>query len=57
MHPTNQPPKQQESSPKQKKEVNYRELLDRLMKSIPLLIVDEPQGYPLTAVARGTIVP
>lgn len=47
MNPTNQPPKQQESSSKPIKKVNYRELLDRLMKSIPLLIVDDPQGSPL----------
>ena len=55
MNPTNQlPPEQQQFTPQRKKDVNYRKLLDRLMKSIPLLIVDDPQlqGYATAATSR-----
>lgn len=58
MNPTNQlPPNQQESTPQPKRKVNYRKLLDRLMKSIPLLIVDDPHQQGYAAAAPNSCLP
>lgn len=55
-NPNPQPTNPQASSRKRKKQVNYRKLLDRLVKSIPPLIVDDPRGGTLTVTAPGTLI-